>query len=569
MTIRNKTLFSISLTLLGLLAVISFASSFILNSNLSGVEEHNTRENVARVRDALMQTLSAMDTTTTSWAQWDDTCQYLRDKNRAYYDENLTPETITTMKSNIIVFINDKNQIVFGTDHDLKGVKNLPLNPEVKAFITPTSPLLHHSSPQSTHMGILETPNHLVLVVTRPIVNNAGKGAIHGTLLTGIYLSAEEIKKLSQVTHLPLTLHRVSSPPLPPDFQKARAQISATKATWVQPLNSNFVAGYSFLPDIFGKSDLLLRVDVRRDIFRQGQLGIRNVIAAIILSGLAFGAVTLLLLEGLVLSRVSRLSEEVGTISRERDFGRRVSQAGKDELSRLSTDVNGMLGALQASLEKEESNRRQIEISLQEKEVLLKEVYHRVKNNLQIISSLLSLQADAISDPEVSILFDESRNRVRSMALIHEKLYQAGDLAHVNFGEYLDNLSNTLLRSYNNKRGQVALEVQADNVSLDLDRAVPCGLIVNELITNSLKYAFPGDRRGTISIRVHALEDNQLSLVVADDGIGIPADFDADEAESIGMQLVTGLTQQLQGIYELNRENGTRWTIIFKAHTND
>ncbi|PQV63585.1 hypothetical protein B1R32_11048 [Abditibacterium utsteinense] len=568
MTIRNKTLLLISTTLLGLLLVIYGLSASILTANLKVVEDRDTRENVNRVRDALSQKLSSMNTATVSYSQWSDTKDFLRNKSHEYFEENFSPNAITTLKSNVVVLVSAKNHIVFGTNHDLKTVKSFPLDPQVRAYLTPGSSLLQHVSTRSAHLGILQTSPYPLLVVTRPIVSGTGEGPISGTMLTGVYLTPAEVKNFSELTHLAIDLQRADSKKLPVDFAGARAHLFKAQSIWVSPRSEDTIAGYTLLQDIFGQPALLMRVDARRDIFKQGQLGIRNVVIAQLISGLIFGFVTLFLLEHLVLSRVTRLSREVGVISERSDFSHQVLVEGSDELSGLSLNINSLIGALQASLIKEENDRRAIESSLREKDVLLKEIYHRVKNNLQIISSLLNLQMDAISDPVVREMFDESRNRVRSMGLIHEKLYQSSDLGSIDFGEYLDNLAHSLLRSYSNRAGQISLKLECDAARIDIDLAVPCGLIVNELVTNSLKYAFPDGRCGTITIELQNREAGQLCLQVSDDGIGVPADFNMEEAQSIGMQLVTGLTEQLEGSCELSRDNGTRWIILFKGHNS-
>jgi two-component sensor histidine kinase len=215
----------------------------------------------------------------------------------------------------------------------------------------------------------------------------------------------------------------------------------------------------------------------------------------------------------------------------------------------------------------------QIKASLREKEVLLKEIHHRVKNNLQVISSLLSLQSRCIEDQSVLKLFQESQNRVRSMALIHEKLYRSQDLTRINFAEYIRNLATSLLRSYRANSGPVSLKVNANDVSLSIDAAVPCGLIINELVSNSLKYAFPplssfppdgGDERGgEIRIEIRSDRDHQVTLIVADNGVGFPKGLDFRHTESLGMQLVNTLTNQLDGTVELHSNGGTEFKITF------
>lgn len=205
----------------------------------------------------------------------------------------------------------------------------------------------------------------------------------------------------------------------------------------------------------------------------------------------------------------------------------------------------------------------QIKQSLQEKEVLLKEIHHRVKNNLQIVSSLLKLQAGTINDPEVLKPFTDSYNRVRSMALIHEKLYQSDDLDRVRTVEYLRNLTANLFDSYTAATNQIQLDLQLDNIDLNIDTAIPCGLIITELLSNAIKYAFPDDRAGTIWVEFRDLGD-RLRLSVCDNGVGLPDDFDLDESESLGLQLVTSLTEQLHGELDIQSEPRMCFAIEFK-----
>jgi PAS domain S-box-containing protein len=206
----------------------------------------------------------------------------------------------------------------------------------------------------------------------------------------------------------------------------------------------------------------------------------------------------------------------------------------------------------------------QIRTSLQEKEVMLKEIHHRVKNNLQVISSLLKLQVGHIDDDRISVVLKESQNRVRAMALIHEKLYQSDDLAKTDFAAYIRRLSYDLFRSYSvNSRG-IQLNLAVEDVRLSIDTAIPCGLIINELVSNSLKYAFSGLSCGEISIQLHANPgSDEYQLIVQDNGSGFPTDLDFRNTRSLGLQLVCNLTKQLQGTITLDRSAGTRFTISF------
>jgi len=209
-----------------------------------------------------------------------------------------------------------------------------------------------------------------------------------------------------------------------------------------------------------------------------------------------------------------------------------------------------------ASLEEENA-------TLAEKESLLKEVHHRVKNNLQLISSLLNLQSSRIKDPAVAELFADSRNRVRSMALVHENLYRAGNFAKIPMANHIQALCAELTRAYLSPGRTIELVIEVGDLHLDMNRAVACGLIVNELVSNALKHAFSADNPGRIQVSVEALGEGRHTLRVQDDGRGLPEGFDLGRAESLGLQLVGDLTRQLRGTVSVSRERGTTFSITF------
>lgn len=206
----------------------------------------------------------------------------------------------------------------------------------------------------------------------------------------------------------------------------------------------------------------------------------------------------------------------------------------------------------------------QIKESLTEKEVLLKEIHHRVKNNMQIISSLLRLQSRDVTEKKYIDMFTDSQNRITSMSLIHEKLYQSKGLAKIDFDDYIRDLANGLFQSYG-ANGSIGLNIDVRDVSLGIDSAIPCGLVVNELVTNSLKHAFPDGRKGNILISLHPIAGNMIELIVSDNGVSIPEDIDIRKTESLGLHLVTILVEnQLHGEINLNRSKGTEFLVKFK-----
>jgi two-component sensor histidine kinase len=226
------------------------------------------------------------------------------------------------------------------------------------------------------------------------------------------------------------------------------------------------------------------------------------------------------------------------------------------------------LGVEKALLEKTQIEVRRSEqtvrASLREKEVLLKEIHHRVKNNLQVISSLLNLQARYLPDPAARAIFSQSQNRVQSIALVHERLYESADLSHVDFGKYVAVLLDNIFDTHDALGRGIAKVIDVGEVHLTVDVAIPCGLIVNELVTNALKHAFPDGRAGEVRVSLSENPEGTLNLMVADDGVGMPAGLDPRNTVSLGLDLVVTFAEQLNAEVTINRENGTQFGFRFR-----
>ncbi|MBK7104876.1 MAG: HAMP domain-containing protein [Ignavibacteriae bacterium] len=261
-----------------------------------------------------------------------------------------------------------------------------------------------------------------------------------------------------------------------------------------------------------------------------------------------------------------------------------------DELEGLSESFNTMTEALgeaqinlekkvlertaelaesNTALEKEISVRKKgeqlLQSSLSEKEVLLKEIHHRVKNNLQIISSLLYLQSKKFNNEEIQNIFKDSQTRVKSMSLVHEKLYQSKTLSHIDFREYIQNLTNYIFNSYKNN-AHIRTVVDSEDVKLNIDTAIPCGLIINEVVSNSMKYAFPENHnieKPKICVVLKKLDELKYNLIISDNGIGLPADFEKRTSKSLGFQLINSLVNQIEGSIQINNKVGTEYVINF------
>jgi two-component sensor histidine kinase len=258
-------------------------------------------------------------------------------------------------------------------------------------------------------------------------------------------------------------------------------------------------------------------------------------------------------------------------------------QANNEELLSYQNNLEKKIFELASSEKKLKNHREQLEItvqdrtsdltvantllksSLNEKDSLLKEIHHRVKNNLQIISSLLKIQANQTNNAQAAALFKDSQDRITSMALIHEQLYQSKDLSNIDFGIYIRKLVDSLMQSYSQNSRRIRTDIESNSIFLGIDVAIPCGLIINELVSNSLKYAFPAAEEGVISITTRFDNKNEIEMVIGDNGIGIPENLDFRNTKTFGLQLITGLVgHQLAGEIEINQNEGTEFRIRFK-----
>jgi two-component sensor histidine kinase/HAMP domain-containing protein len=265
------------------------------------------------------------------------------------------------------------------------------------------------------------------------------------------------------------------------------------------------------------------------------------------------------------------------------DLTSKVDIKGSVEICELGASFNKMMEQLESSRRELTEHRdhlkelvdertkdlreseKQIKASLEGKEVLLKEIHHRVKNNLQVVSSLIMLQTENMKDERYIEMFNECQNRIKTMALIHDKLYRSKDIAKIELNDYIKSLVTETFRSYRKSTTKVKLKLDLEEIIIEIETAISCGLIINELISNSLKYAFPEDREGEIKISIRLLGKDEFEMIFSDNGIGIPEDIDYRNTKSLGLRLIVNLSErQLVGKIELDRSKGTKFQIRFK-----
>jgi PAS domain S-box-containing protein len=359
--LRQKTLLVIGATLVGMVGVFYVAASNILLRAIEQAEEQSNRQAMQSVLNLLAQEKEDFHNIFASWAAWDDTYRFVQDRNQAYIESTLAPAGFVDLRVNLGLILNSAGEVVYGANFDFESNRVMPVPEPIKKYLVLGNRLLQHSDVTSSLAGLLVVPEGVMLISSRPIVTSARKGPIRGTLIAGRLLDEVAVARLSKATHLPTDLRAVNDSNLPVDFQRARAALSAQDPFFFQKRGDQAIDGYTLLNDIYDQPALLIRVELPRDIYNQGQRSVLSLISAVILTGLIFGVVTLLLLQRLVISRVDQLSTNVRRIGAKRDFSLRAHVSGHDELLMLATDVNIMLEALEES--QQEISRQNQEMS--------------------------------------------------------------------------------------------------------------------------------------------------------------------------------------------------------------
>ena len=262
-----------------------------------------------------------------------------------------------------------------------------------------------------------------------------------------------------------------------------------------------------------------------------------------------------------IMSDITPRKQAEDELKRHRDHLEELVNERTAELSKANKGLKAEIGQRKRTEE-------QIKAALEEKEVLIKEIHHRVKNNLQLINSLLNLQARRIPDEKNRSPFEECKNRISSIALVHEKIYESNDLAKINFGEYLHTLTTQFFTSYPGRLSHIDLKIDVQNILLPVNQAIPCALIINELLSNSIKYAFPPKQKksGKILIQFKSGENNTATLTAADNGVGLPGGFDIDTSDTLGMHIISALVRQLHASIRVEGKKGTTFTVRFQIH---
>ena len=558
MKIRTQMLL-VSLAAIALvIGGLYIGADYYLLSGTEEIEQNSIIETDNQFLKLLEYDLHHLSVMTTDWGYWDDTYIFMDDLNQEYIDSNLVDSTFYGTGLNVILYFFPNGTYAYGKAYDLMADTEVPVpaslleDIQIRKLIG-TGSLLRKST------GLIDTDEGPMAIAAVPILTSDEFGPMRGSLVMGYYLGDAHIQKLSEYMPSPVEIYSLGDSAafagLPQDTLK-----SYNDRVWIATEGTDTIDSVFVIDDIFGEKAFYGRTSMDRDIYRLGLTAMYGFMVTVFVLLIIIYIVVQIVLYRKV-HRIERLTGDVTYIAEDEDYSVRVFEEGKDELTHLSGSVNKLLRTIESTLTDLAASERSLRTSLDEKNVLLGEVHHRVKNNLQIIISMMGMQLFDVKDAAAQSIIRDAINRILSISMVHEQLYQDESVSTIRAQSHFEKLFATVMR---NSPPEVKVEhtIDCGSCTMGLDQAVPLSLAIQELLTNSLKYAFAGRDEGTITFKMDCTGEETV-VVLSDDGIGFPEDRDPFDRKSVGLSLVHDIvTKQLKGTVELTREGiGATWIL--------
>jgi len=344
MNLRKKALFIIITTFIILIGILYIISRELLLRSFSDLEKEYTKKHLYRTISAIEHETSSLDTLLSGWATWDDTYNFILDKNNTYIQKNLTTDSFTIQKINILIFTNNSGEIVYGKHFDLEKGKEVHESDKFfEELIKNYRILTEHKHIKSHIKGIVLIKDKPLLVASQPVITSNYKGPVRGALIVGRYLNSKELKLIENEVNLPVKLYALKDPCISPKIVKNLLQ---GKTDTVQILNNKIIAGYTVIRDIYKKPVFILKIDVKRDIYRHGEDSIIYFLVYFLLTGLIISFITIIILDKMIMPRLMKLNKTVNTIGKTGNLSDRLSETGTDEFSGLAQSINEMLKSI-------------------------------------------------------------------------------------------------------------------------------------------------------------------------------------------------------------------------------
>jgi two-component sensor histidine kinase/sensor domain CHASE-containing protein len=532
------------------------------NSQLSDLEELdklNASRNVGRLLSVLENYNNDIRVLVEDWAVWDDSYNFMDNRNAEFIDSNIDDTSfLPPLNIESIIFVRPSGEIFFDVSYDLNEEEFTTTPEDLLNSFKPGSPLMDPLTLEEGLLGPIQLSDRIVFVSAYPVLTSEGEGPPKGLLVMTRRFTPALIERVGDIVQIDSSVISLETAELDPALSSLLPILRSSSEPLVQVVSRETIEGFALIQDIYGEPILLLKATMPREIFLAGTSNSTNTLFYVLIVILFIGAITTLLMERNLLTRIGSVTREMEKVAESGSLDHRVPVEGEDEIS-------GMADLMNLMLEKIQRGHEELETTLKQKDLLVREVHHRVKNNLQALQSLIDYRMATVKDNQTRKMLIEEKGSIRAMGLIHQQLYESENLMTINFSEYLSALSERLSRSYSTSGGP-EIKVRTEKSSINLDTALPVGLIVNELLSNSLKHAFPLNGDGLIEVSL-VMEDDIFVLTIKDDGKGLPESFSTEKSTGFGLTLVNSLVEQLGGSIDYSTAPGTTITIRFTEYS--
>ena len=595
MTINKKVLLVLISTFFLLILIAGVCIYFISIKAFLDLEKREIEAHTIRARNSLMESVGSLESTVGDWAWWTDTYEFVKGNYRDYLHDHLDAHTLATLKLDFMWFSSIDGREYTGIMVDAQAEQIIPFSLNLRNYFETAIDFNKDPRPEAIS-GLIKLPEGLMAVAITPVLKNDLQGPYVGTMVIGRYITKSTIEDLSTRLKISLSINTLDELDSGNGFSKIKEQISTGESLISYPLNYNQVIGAVLINDINSQPISILSIVIERTLYQQGMKTLILMEYVQVLIAVIVLIVVFVLLNKFWLFRLNRIGNQITEIDIESSGFNPIKDNGRDEIYRIVQAFNALMAkvyhsrnrlkmaqeeledrVLERTMELKETNTKlsmeiHERISIQEelieslkvKEVLLKEVYHRTKNNMSAIASLMNLQSSYARDESSKEVLCEMESRVYSMMLVNEKLYNSDDFINIDLDEYFRDLSKSIVSNYRLGSAIINLKFETETVTVSTESAIPCGLILNELITNAMKYAYPKGNDGDLIIFLYPEGRESIVFGVKDFGFGLPEAFDFETTDSLGLALVRMLAEgQLNGSVEYTSVDGMEWKIRF------